>query len=473
VAPASYEPVFETAECQFEVPDGSEVRCGYLTVPEDRSTFSAVSRVARLHVAIVKSVSDDPAPDPFVYLAGGPGGYALDNISGIVQIFDAVLRDRDLIVFDQRGAGYSEPSLDCPEITELVIDTLDRNLTAEEEIELSGTALRACRRRVLREGADLSAYNSAQNAADVNDLRLALGYDEWNLYGVSYGTRLALTVLRDFPKGVRSVILDSVFPPQVDSLAERGANAERAFDLLFERCALNDACSAAFPDLEAAFYSLVAQLDAEPIVVQVQSLDVVLNGDDLIGLLFELLYDSDAIPTLPELIFDVASGSYDDLERWVFRSIVQSVFVSEGMYGSVECVEEYPLSAAARTVNDQPALGQARLGEYFTASLESSLAICDVWNVDAAGAFENGVVTSDVPTLVLTGDYDPVTPPAWGRLAAETLDRSFYFEFSGVGHGVYGARECARELVDAFLAAPTVAPDADCVDDVAIDFVTP
>jgi pimeloyl-ACP methyl ester carboxylesterase len=199
----------------------------------------------------------------------------------------------------------------------------------------------------------------------------------------------------------------------------------------------------------------------------------VLNGDDLIGLMFELLYDSDAIPTLPKLIFDVSRGSYDDLERWVFRSIVQSVFVSEGMYGSVECVEEYPLSAAARATNDQPALAVARLEEYFNASVDSSLAICDVWNVNAANAFENQVVTSDVPTLVLAGDYDPVTPPAWGRLAAETLDRSFYFEFSGVGHGVYGARECARNLVDAFLAAPMVAPDADCVNDVLIDFVTP
>ncbi len=450
-----------------------DLTCGDLIVPENRSATGENSPMIRLHVAVVASQSEEPLPDPFVHLAGGPGGQALDNIAGIVRIFEAVLEDRDLIVFDQRGVGYSEPSLDCPETTDLLVQILDRNLSAEEEIALSSAAFAACRDRLVREDVDLSAYTSAENAADVHDLQRALDYQEWNLYGVSYGTRLALSVMRDYPDGVRSVILDSVFPPQVDSLAERASNAKRAFDSLFARCAAEESCNAAFPELERAFFDLVAQLDAEPIVLQVQSVDVLLNGDDLIGILFELLYDTDAIPTLPKLVFDVAEGNYDDLRRWVFRSIVQNFFLSEGMYGSVQCGEEFAFSTVERDAAARPELGQPRLDEYFDASVDGALAICDVWDVQTADAIENQAIVSAVPTLVLAGDYDPVTPPIYGELAAKTLENGFFVEFPGVGHGVYSARECARQMVDAFLDQPTAAPDTECVDDVGVTFSTP
>jgi pimeloyl-ACP methyl ester carboxylesterase len=455
------------------VPSELDVTCGDLIVPENRFAPGENPPMIRLHVAIVASQSEEPLPDPFVYLTGGPGGRALDNIGGIVRIFEAVLEGRDLIIFDQRGVGYSEPSLDCPETTDLLVQILDQNLSAEEEIELSSAAFAACRGRLVAEGVDLSAYTSAENAADVRDLQRALDYQEWNLYGVSYGTRLALTVMRDHPEGVRSVILDSVFPPQVDSLAERDSNARRAFDSLFERCAADEACNAAFPELEAAFLDLVAQLDAEPIVVQVQSVDVLLNGDDLIGILFELLYDTDAIPTLPKLIFDVAEGSYDDLRIWVFRSIVQNFFLSEGMYESVQCSEEFPFSTVEQDAAARPDLGQPMLEEYFDASVDGALAICDVWDVPAANAIENQAVVSAIPTLVLAGDYDPVTPPSYGRLAAQTLENGIFVEFPGVGHGIYGARECARQMVGEFLDQPTAAPDTECVDEVGVTFSTP
>jgi pimeloyl-ACP methyl ester carboxylesterase len=460
---------FEPARCQFLIPPGQTVTCGYLFVPEDRSQVD--SPTIRLHVAVIKSRADHPAPDPLLFLAGGPGGHALDAIEWTARNFNNVLQKRDLILFDQRGVGHSQPSLDCPEVTDLLSEILEQNLSREEGARRNVAANLACRDHLVKEGINLAAYNSAASAADVNDLRLALGYDKWNLYGVSYGTRLALTVMRDFPQGIRSVILDSVYPPQVDLGAERAVNAERAFNLLFERCAADAACNAAFPDLESAFYDLIAGLDAEPIQVPVRSYNASLNGDDLIGVLFRLLYDSDAIPGLPKLIFDVRRGSYSGLRRWLPRVIFQSEFISEGMHNSVQCGEEVRFSSpdaiAASSASMRP-----RIRVFLDVYANAEFSICEAWGAKEAGPIENEPVISDIPTLVLAGDYDPVTPPAWGQMAVATLNNAHYLEFPGVGHGVLMARRCARDIVSGFLDTPTTAPHSSCIAELRVGFIT-
>ena len=247
---------FESAQCQFEIHPGQTVDCGYLTVPEDRSQPDGPT--IRLHVAIFRSHSDNPAPDPIVYLEGGPGGQALEAASLVFnRRFAPFLADRDLIMFDQRGVGYSEPALDCQELIDLTYETLAQDLSPEEILALSTEAIRSCRDRLVSEGVNLAAYNSAESAADLNDLRLALGYEEWNLYGISYGTRLALTTMRDYPQGIRSVILDSTYPLPVSINTETPANFDRALNVFFGGCATDPAGSEAYPDLETVFWELV------------------------------------------------------------------------------------------------------------------------------------------------------------------------------------------------------------------------
>jgi pimeloyl-ACP methyl ester carboxylesterase len=144
---------------------------------------------------------------------GGPGGHAIESVVLSFDMFAPFVENRDLIVFDQRGTGFSQPSLNCQELTDLVYDLIDENLSIEEIEDRQIEAVKQCRDRITREGINLSLYNSAQSAADLNDLRMALDYESWNILGISYGTRLALTAMRDFPDGIRSVILDSVYPP--------------------------------------------------------------------------------------------------------------------------------------------------------------------------------------------------------------------------------------------------------------------
>ncbi len=227
-----YVAVFERSSCRFRIPAGTKVECGFLVVPENHS--KPAGRTIRLHVAIFSTASDDPAPDPIVYLSGGPGQSPLKMAQFAFEAFAPFLANRDLILLDQRGVGYSEPALDCHELLELAYETAPEDLPVDELAKLTTAAASECRDRLLRQAVSLSAYRSAQSAADLNDLRLALGYEEWNLYGISYGTKLALTTMRDFPTGIRSVVLDSTYPLQVNLYAEVPANATRAFNVFFD-----------------------------------------------------------------------------------------------------------------------------------------------------------------------------------------------------------------------------------------------
>jgi pimeloyl-ACP methyl ester carboxylesterase len=404
---------FETADCAlFRISVRTKTECGYLFVPEDRTQPN--SPLIQLAVAIVRSSSPNPAPDPIVFLQGGPGVNALDMLTVLSTIYNVspfydFLADHDLIVFDQRGVGYSTPSLNCPEVEKQTYEDLSLNLSREEAQQNSIQAFQACHDRLLKEGRNLAAYTSSSNAADVNDLRLALGYAEWNLYGVSYGTRLALTVMRDFPEGVRSVILDSVYPPQVDGYAEKVGNAERALNLLFDRCAANPLCNATYPELKTIFYDTVDHLDSNPITLPLthpatgKRYDLLINGDGFIGLIFNLIYFTDALPNLPGFIFAIHEGRLDYLDtrmkQFLSSFVFQGDYFSEGMYISIQCNEEASFSSP-QAVTMTNATVSPRFQDAFTSIQPPIFEICAVWDSKRASAIENQSVVNDIPTLI-------------------------------------------------------------------------
>lgn len=464
----AYEPVFEHSTCAFAIPGLREVDCGYLTVPENRNDVGN-GRTVRLHVAIFASDSANPAPDPIIYLEGGPGGDALETVNLIFEErFAPFLADHTFIMFDQRGTGYSEPSLACPEMIDLALDTLDDDLDSAESAQRQLEALTACRDRLLAEGVDLTAYNSAENAADVADLRRALGYEEWNLYGISYGTRLAQTVMRDYPEGIRSVILDSAYPLAANIQLETAVNADRAFGVFFAGCAADPACAAAYPNLEQVFADLVATLDETPLLIEVYNLsdrqyyDALVNGDFMVGLLFQALYSVDLTALMPKLIFDLTDGRTNDLPPLLTTLLFQLEFVSQGMQLSVQCNEEVSFSTPGQ-------VGQAPNYPYINAIIENNalmgdfgFTVCDLWQAGQAEAIENQPVSSDLPTLVLAGEYDPITPPSWGQDVARGFSRSHFVEFPGLGHGVSVSGDCPLAITQAFVADPTAELDTAC-----------
>lgn len=468
----SFRPTFEPAPCAFPVPDGYRPECGYLVVPENRARPG--SPLIRLHVAVFRSRSDHPAPDPVVHLAGGPGSSSLDEADYIFQQgLDAILERRDFILFDQRGTGYSQPRLDCPEREALTPALLEGSLARNEADQAIAEAFQRCHDRLVEAGIDLSAYTSAASAADVNDLRLVLGYANLNLYAVSYGTRLALTVLRDFPAAVRSAVLDSTYPPQVNLYTALASSAERAFNVLFERCSSDPLCSAAYPDLEAVFYTLVDELNARPVTIDLTAGGVErrvrLDGDLLLDVLFVGLYNPMMAAAMPKMIFDVRRDNYDILRQRLRLYFEASTAL--GMQMSVQCGEEIRFSppeqafAAAQGV-------QPQLANFFPASVLPLFAVCQKWASTPLDPRENQAVTSDLPVLVLAGEYDPVIPPQWGRMAANTLPKAYFYEFAGNGHWVTRSSSCARSMALAFWEKPESAPDSTCASSMGdLDFM--
>lgn len=465
-------PQFTEATCEFDVPSGREVTCGWLTVPEDHFDANNDNTI-ELHVAIFASDSDDPAEDPIIYLEGGPGGEALEAIPLAFEVrFASFLANHDLIMFDQRGTGYSIPSLACPNVTELSFELLDQDIPTDEASTLGQEALLACRDRLQEEGVNLAAFNSAQSAADLDTLRQALGYDQWNLWGISYGTRLAQTTMRDFPAGLRSVVLDSTYPLEANLLTDTPANMARAFDVFFAGCLADEACNEAYPELETVFYDTIDQLNEEKIIVPVTNFltgdtyEAYFSGNDLLGVLFQSLYATEIIPELPKLIYDVNAGETSDLSTLLSSFLINSDFVSIGMQFSVQCNEENSFTNDAEVTTAIEA--HPELAGFFDYSPNlggRTLSICDIWGAGTADAVENEPVFSDIPTFVLAGEYDPITPPAWGELVASHLDNAYYHEFPGTGHGVTVSSDCAFDMMQAFLAEPTSAPDASCIAD--------
>jgi pimeloyl-ACP methyl ester carboxylesterase len=303
----------------------------------------------------------------------------------------------------------------------------------------------------------------------VNDLRLALGYDQVNLWGGSYGTRLALEVMRRYPLGLRSVVLDSVYPPDVDLYAEAPANFSRALDRLFAACAANPICDQAYPNLRNDFFETVQRLDAPPVLREIQNpfsgekYETWMDGGTLLALTFQLLYDSKLRFLLPGQIYAASQGDYTAFDRVRGALIGQLGLSSRGMMFSVQCNEELPFSSL-----ESLKLGQESHPEisalYESALLgELTFRICEKWGAGQAEASANQAVHSDIPTLVMSGEFDPITPPAWGRHAAESLEKAFFYEYPGLGHGTSVVEDCPRGMMTAFLANPAAPPADACI----------
>lgn len=462
---AAYQPRFEPGPCAFPFPDGYSPDCGYLVVPENRSRPEGPA--IRLAVAVFRSTSPDPAPDPVVHLAGGPGSSSLD-VAGYLfaQGMDLILERRDFILFDQRGTGYSIPRLDCPERQALVPALLDGSLSEAEAARAVEEAFLRCRDRLVGEGNDLSAYNSAASAADLNDLRLALGYEQLNLYGVSYGTRLALTALRDYPQAVRSAVLDSVYPLEVNLYTSLAPNAQRAFTVFFSRCAASPECSTAYGDLERLFYDLVDRLNQEPMPVSLSlggvEQRVLLDGGLLIDVLFGGLYNPAVTARMPEMIFDLSRGDTALLRQRLALYFDPSVAL--GMQMAVQCAEELPFNQAEEAF---AAAAEVRppIAAFFPASVQPFFAACREWGTASPDPRENQPVASSIPVLILAGEFDPITPPDWGRQTAAVLENSYFVELPYNGHWVTRSSACAREMALTFWENPATPPDAGCVQD--------
>lgn len=448
--------------------DGKNVFCGNLIVAEDRANGN--SPLIHIAVARFKTPSAHPAPDPIIFLQGGPGGRIIQDLASIITAGKLDLTQQfgnhDLILVDQRGTGYSRPSLQCPEAVKLQYLT-DQKLTAQQQADMENDALKTCRARLVSQAINPGAYTTLNDAEDIHDLIQTLGYAQVDLYGVSYGTRLALEIMRAYPQHVRSVILDSTVPAQSRLITSLPASTARIFQVLFDGCAADTTCDTKYSQLGHVFYSLVTSLNAQPLTFTAtdsntgKEYTVLFTGDQLSSLLFTSFYVTSAIPYLPAMIYQLMQGD-TRLASILFGALMFDTSVSVGMYFSVECAEDVSFATPHDVEVAAQAYPQAIRADSLI-GLQGEVAGCRLWNVPQAPTTEQQPVTSAIPTLVLEDEYDPITPPSNGSLAAKTLSHSYQFLFPGLGHGAFLFDDCPTSIGLAFYSKPTEKPGDSCI----------
>ncbi|MFL7840449.1 MAG: alpha/beta fold hydrolase [Candidatus Promineifilaceae bacterium] len=454
---------FEPAECWFEdkVPflPGPEFECGYVIVPKRHENPDGPT--IKIPVAISRSQEVNRKPDPLFLAQGGPGGDAFE-VFPILLSASSAWQDRDIVIFNQRGTRYAEPDLSCTELFDAAADIM--SMPPEDADQASLDLLQACYDRVVADGVDVSAFNSLENAADVDAIRQALGYDEYNFYGVSYGTLLGLHLLRDHPQHLRSAILDGVVPTNLNFILKVAENTDRVFTEIIDTCQEDTACNSQYPNLEERFFTLVDSLNESPVTIKMrdpetgQLATALLDGDTLVEVLFQAFYLPDSYAVFPKLIANLEEGDMTFIEGiWPLFAFDRTI--SEGMYFSVICAEDADFDTSDLQLDD--------IRPYFAENADEELSsysdACEIWQVDRLPASVDDPVTGDTPVLLLSGQYDPITPPYFADVVAESLPNNTTVIDPIGSHGVAWGDPCMDSIVSQFLDHPTQELDTSCV----------
>lgn len=456
-------PRFEPSPCAIPVPETEKhVECGFLVVAENRAKNNG--KTIKLPIVILKTESPNPKPDPVLKSLGGPGASSLKMIRA--RRASPWLKDRDYIIFEQRGTKFAQPALECPEVDAANIESnklrLDRQKSRNREV----AAAKTCFDRLKASGINLDAYNSAESAADIEDLRRALKIEKINLYGVSYSARLMLDVMRYFPGGIRSVVLESTLPPEVkyDEVGVDGI--VYSLNQMFGACRADTECNAAYPNLEREFYGVVSRLNRQPLIVPTKDpktselVDIRLNGDDFATWIVDYLFSNEPSATVeaPYVIHQAFGENYVPKFKNYAGDKLGGSFYSWGMRYSVWCSEEMPFENS--TLIKAQSSKYAGLKGYEVMALPD---ICSVWKVKPAKPIANTPVISDIPALVLAAQYDAYTAPAWGKAVSLRLKNSFFFEVPWAGHGPAFSVPCVSGMIAAFIEDPARRPGEDCI----------
>ena len=457
---------FERGDCSFiQAAWAREVamECGWLVAPEVRSRPEG--RTVRLPVMVLRASKPDGSP-PLVMVHGGPGGPG-----GIQTWAPAIARGpmregRDVVVYDQRGAGLSEPKL-CPQHADSLTQT--RWLESQDEREeFWDSFARSCVALLRSQGIDPAAYNTTTNGEDLLDLRRALGYAKWDVYGGSYGGRLAQEAMRRDPEGIRSAVLASSITRSPTSRIEESLVIQRAFERIFAACATKPTCAQAFPTLEADFYALYDELEQKPFIVRFEREGVAdslpLDGRRLVTRLRDVINRNRR--RFPLLVHELRSGDRMRAARMLVGDGVQGyAYDAQVLNNLVHCYDEYSpaLQPAADSV-------EATLRPPFRRRINRS--DCLIWLDRFADSTDRAPVRSDIPTLVLNGHFDDRTPPEHGKLIAATLSHAYVYVFPNEGHG-NRPLGCHESILRQFLQDPTKEPDASCIEQLpAWEFIT-
>ncbi|MCH8301236.1 MAG: alpha/beta fold hydrolase [Proteobacteria bacterium] len=449
------EPTLALEDCRIRAGrgfPGIKARCGLLMRHEDPA--NANSPLLELFVAVVPALTLEPEPDPFVPIAGGPGQASSEFYAAYRAAFEMVRRNRDIILLDQRGTGQSA-AMNCEEDEEILEGRFSREQTIVDT--------RACLDQLPH---DPRFFTTSVAVRDLEALRKALGYTKFNLYGISYGSRVAQHFARRYPESTRTVILDGVVPPQLALGPGIAIEAQNALDAIFDRCAESEDCAQAFPDLREDFGELRDALENEPVTITLPNPvsgrpeEMRFGRPEMAAALRLLSYHPNSVAIMPLLIDQAIEGNYAPLAaQFMMISDSMADAMSLGMHNAVVCTEDAPYFAGENVGRD--ALDATYIGPVQLDALE---AICSVWPAGLIDDQFKRPLASDVPVLLLSGEADPVTPPRYAELAAIDLGNARLLIGHKQGHG-QAPRGCMPDVIAEFVeTANPQALETDCLE---------
>lgn len=453
---------FRQVACPAEV---RATRCGFVTVPLDHAHPSGPQ--IELFVAVQRTAAPagQARPDPVFYLEGGPGARGSLALRRLVQVFP----ERELVGIDQRGVGRSVPALDCPGVNALL---LRQDVATSAIAPLFLEKLAACGATLRAQGVQLELFGTTQAALDVETVRRALGYGQINLYGSSYGTRLAQEALRRTPAHLRAVVLDSVIPASVDRVAQSPLAAKQALERVFAACAASVSCRTHYPNLAATYREALDRLAAAPL--QLVGSAGRIDAQTFQSRLVSKMYTRQGVSELPGLIAAARSGdagAFDSVATQPFEESLSDA-LSWGAFYANECGGEVAYSSPARLSAGLDAAPEFAGALSLVAGISSRdiFRACASLHLTRPAPLENSTVRSIVPVLLLAGEFDPITPPEWLPAALAGLGRAYPVVLRGAAHGPGLTTGCGLSLVTAFISDPSQAPEKSCANQGFIRF---
>ncbi|WP_448955011.1 alpha/beta fold hydrolase [Labrys neptuniae] len=424
-------------EFKLTPPADSAVKCGYVTVPKNRDEPGG--REIQLGVVVLPATTGPRQPDPLFMAQGGPGGSSIEAFAAPL-LLDPAQRpttNRDLVIWDQRGTRYSKPSLFCPELSLAMRQSASKGEEASAALGRLKIAWLLCGERLAGEVGDLSDFNSEENADDVDDIRKALGYGKINFYGVSYGSELSQFVLRQHPESIRSAILDAVVPINYNILTEPAFAMQRIGEKYFRLCGSQKKCADAFPNLSVRYLSLVERLNHSPALINLmdpiskEKYRLHLTGDMLEDGIFAALYHKSSDKLIPLIVDRAAKNDFTYFIGGVLPEVLFDNSMAWGMYASTVCSER-----ASTDLNSLTFPGVLnRLAVRTRENANLFLDICRGWEIKQLSKESLQPTNSAVPVLLMSGDFDPITPPQYAEKLLPHLSRAQHVVFKAGTHG--------------------------------------
>ncbi|MGS2727534.1 alpha/beta hydrolase [Psychroserpens sp. BH13MA-6] len=462
----NYSPKFiESKKTTHKIKKGQEYTFGYLEVLENREETN--SGTIQIPVYVFKSRSNNAKKDPIIYTVGGPGSTTMPTAQ--YMNYYKYLDERDFILVEQRGNYYAKPHLDCPEWSQAIYQSNQPNFDASKYDELFEQAAKSCKERLEKKDIDLNGYNTNEIAADINDLVTVLELEEYNLLTISYSTKIAQVLMRDYPDKIRSVVMDSPLPLEVNYDEESVQNLLESITTLLTDCENDEDCNSAYPNIKNRFFVYLKEKTLNPLKVEIENpkngeLEVFyLKGEDLIT-----VFTSASTGDVPNIPFEINRLLNNDLtsvkEQLSYLFSEPSGGEGIGMRLSVWCAEENTFNSSEKIESETNKYPEVK--GLSPAVFDNE--VCKIWGVKRVNEIENQGVKSSIPVLFINGEYDNETPVKWAEAMIPNFTNSYHLIFKGWKHTptTNWSNQCAMEAANDFFNNPKDKPNPNCFEQI-------